>query len=128
MSKALPTIAMELNQQMLTAAITEYVQNNLFGRPVEVVNIDFTAGRKANGHSATIEVTFANGEKLTTPVKLSGSSVGTSGTKKTRPTEPEPETETPFKEEPEQAQDSEESAEEEEEEQSAPAKKNLFKS
>lgn len=60
MSEQIPSVSMELNQQMLTDAVTAYIQTKLFGRPVNVVSIDFVAGRKTNGHSANIEISFGN--------------------------------------------------------------------
>ena len=82
----IPSITMELNQEMLTAAITEYIRSHLFGRPVSVDSIEFTAGRKGNGHSAAIEVTFGENTPPKGPVKRD--SVGTTGSITTPPQEP----------------------------------------
>lgn len=135
MSNTVPSVSMEMNQQMLVAAITEYVQTNMFGRPVEVVNIDFTAGRKANGHTATIEVAFDNGQSAT--VEVPSKPIKRTGTRKA--VKQEEETNQPAEEEqqtlPEMDNEEDvvdqpttEDSEEEQEAASTASKKSLFKS
>lgn len=128
MSNNVPSVSMEMNQQMLVAAISEYVQTNMFGRPVEVVNIDFTAGRKANGHTATIEVAFDNGQSTTVevpskPVKRTGTRKAVKQEEEEQQTLPEMDNEEDVVDQP-----STEDSEEEQESSLFDSKKKLFNS
>lgn len=88
-----PTISLELDAAALREAVSTYVTTNMFGRPVQVSDITFTAGRGPNGHTAKIDITIGNAvaevqeEKAIPqePVKRA---------KKNKVAEPEPEVET----------------------------------